>query len=592
MGHPEKLPIHGREGHGSKRVNFKLGWFLSIVGLGLACFVLNGIYLTNGFLGATLAKFSYDDGKNPDSLCPIVEKVDFSKYVYESNTVEKILHDAKFRNGSIDKLLGAVRFPTEIYDEMLLPEFADSIDELYKREPGWKPFEKFQNYLKKTFPIVHDRLELEKVNEFGLVYTWKGSVPEKKPLLLAAHYDVVPVQKETLDQWTFPPFTGGYDGKYLYGRGVSDCKDLLIALLETVQLLLSEDKFKPERTIILAFGYDEEALGSGAKKISEHLLEKYGPDSILQIIDEGNSGYGEFEGLNLILPATAEKGYVDSIIELYTPGGHSSVPPKHTAIGILAKLLSDIEDVEFESVISNVNPVLNQLQCLAEHSPLLDHDLRKNILKAHFDAGANAALLKYLSQKPADKFLVTTSQAVDIISGGVKSNALPEHASALVNHRIAVEELVQSTYEKILNQIKNIAEKFELGVVFEGETVVEASGHGYFNYTLNQQLEPAPVTPIRDQIWNLFGGSVRHFYEDVIFEGENKQFVWAPYLSTGNTDTKSYWDLTRSIYRYAPGLPTPQLNIHSVDERVNFDGHLLIIAFYYNYLQVVDSLAQ
>lgn len=78
----------------------------------------------------------------------------------------------------------------------------------------------------------------------------------------------------------------------------------------------------------------------------------------------------------------------------------------------------------------------------------------------------------------------------------------------------------------------------------------------------------------------------------MIFAGQNKQFVWAPYLSTGNTDTKSYWDLTRNIYRYAPGLPTPQLNIHSVDERVNFDGHLLIIAFYYNYLQVVDSLAQ
>ncbi|PSK38757.1 hypothetical protein C7M61_002696 [Candidozyma pseudohaemuli] len=592
MGSEKELPIYGNGNVAPKKRNCKMVWSLGLVLVGLSCYLLSGISNTQGYLGDTFRSFSGDDGKNPDSLCPIVEKVKFSDFVYESDTVDRILHDAKFRNQSIEKLLGAVKYPTEIYDEMTRPEEADSVDELLKIEPGWKYFQDFQKYLKKTFPKVHEHLSLDKVNDFGLVYTWKGKDENKKPLLLTAHYDVVPVQKETLDQWTFPPFTGGYDGKFLYGRGVSDCKDLLIGLLETVELLLTEDKFSPERTIILAFGYDEEAGGSGAQKIFKHLVGKYGPDSMLQIIDEGSSGYQEMEGLNVILPATGEKGYVDSFIELYTPGGHSSVPPKHTSIGILAKLLSDIEDAEFESVITNANPVLNQLQCLAEHSPLIDNDLRKNILKAHFDTKANEALLKYLRAQVSQKFLVTTSQAIDIISGGVKSNALPEHASALVNHRIAVEELVKSTSEKVLGQIKQIAEKHELGLIFEGQTVYEPTEHGYFNYTLRQGLEPAPVTPTQDEIWNLFGGSLRHFYEDVVFAGESKEFVFAPSLMTGNTDTKWYWDLTRNIFRYAPGLPNPHLNIHSVDEKTNFDGHLLIIAFYYNYLQVVDQLAQ
>ncbi|KAF7999535.1 hypothetical protein HF325_006211 [Metschnikowia pulcherrima] len=84
--------------------------------------------------------------------------------------------------------------------------------------------------------------------------------------MLTAHYDVVPVQPETLNQWTFPPFDGAYDGRYVYGRGVSDCKDLLVGLLETVELLLSEDRFAPQRTIVLAFGYDEEAAGRGPKR--------------------------------------------------------------------------------------------------------------------------------------------------------------------------------------------------------------------------------------------------------------------------------------------------------------------------------------
>ena len=122
--------------------------------------------------------------------------------------------------------------------------------------------------------------------------------------------------------------------------------------------------------------------------------------------------------------------------------------------------------------------------------------------------------------------------------------------------------------------------------------VRELTPNGYFNYSLREALEPAPVTPMGDEIWNLFGGSLRYHYENLIFPNESKEYIFAPSLSTGNTDTKSYWDLTRNIFRYAPGIPTTKLNIHSVDERVDFDGHLLIIAFYYNYLQVVDHLAQ
>src|SRR5699024_7880743 len=113
-------------------------------------------------------------------------------------------------------------------------------------------------------------------------------------------------------------------------------------------------------------------------------------------------------------------------------------------------------------------PVLNQLQCIAEHSSTVDRTLRKNILKSHFDVDANKEVLKYLSKDPETKYLVTTSQAVDMVQGGTKSNALPEHASVLVNHRIALEESVEMVTDKVLNQVKNVAERFDLGIVFNG----------------------------------------------------------------------------------------------------------------------------
>lgn len=525
----------------------------------------------------------------PNSLCPIVPKIDPSDVLHNQNTINYILSDKSFHTSVRKKLLNAVKIPTEIFDGMENPQSVKSLKELYELDPRWKPFEKFHDYLEKTYPLVHKHLQLKKINKFGLVYTWKGKDTSKKPIMLTAHQDVVPVPHETIDQWTFPPFEGGFDGKYLYGRGVSDCKNLLIALMGTIELLLEEDKFKPQRTIILAFGYDEEAAGKGAEEISDYLVNKYGPDSILQIIDEGDEGYQEIEGVKLVLPATGEKGHLNSVIDLFTPGGHLSVPPKHTSIGIMSQLITEIEDKEFSPILTNNNPVLGQLYCLAEHSKILNKSIKGDILKAQIDQNANQRVVEYLSKDAETKYLITTSQAVDIIEGGVKSNALPEHVSVVVNSRIAVEENVNTVVSKLKADISTIADKFNLGLIIDNQEIIEPTEHGYFNYSLIESLEPAPVSPINGESWNIFGGSLRYLYEDLIFPDSNDTFIVAPFLSTGNTDTKSYWDLTRNIYRYQPSIATKNSNIHSIDEKLDFEGHFHIIAFYYYYLQLVDG---
>lgn len=54
-------------------------------------------------------------------------------------------------------------------------------------------------------------LKRTKVNTYGLVYEWDGA-KDGKPLLLAAHTDVVPVNPETYDDWINPPYSGYYEG--------------------------------------------------------------------------------------------------------------------------------------------------------------------------------------------------------------------------------------------------------------------------------------------------------------------------------------------------------------------------------------------
>jgi Gly-Xaa carboxypeptidase len=65
-------------------------------------------------------------------------------------------------------------------------------------------------------------------------------------------------------------------------------------------------------------------------------------------------------------------------------------------------------------------------------------DFRKVIKRAAHSEKALRLLEKILFKNPVYKSFVGTTQAIDLIQGGVKVNALPESAWAVINHRISV----------------------------------------------------------------------------------------------------------------------------------------------------------
>lgn len=247
--------------------------------------------------------------------------------------------------------------------------------------------------------------------------------------MLAAHQDVVPVNSGTLDDWTYPPWDGVYDGKYMWGRGAGDCKNMLTAELEAITLLLKAG-FEPKRTVLLAYGFDEESKGyNGAGELAKYIEHKHGKDSMLMIVDEGGLGIGDMWGAPMALPATGEKGYVDVNITLKTPGGHSSAPPPHTNIGMLSTLITQLEEDPYKPSLSQESPIFSMLECISEHGEL-PTGIRKSV-----DAGGRTGKVGEVARKHLahwfaslgnfQRFLVQTSQAVDIIGGGIKINALP-----------------------------------------------------------------------------------------------------------------------------------------------------------------------
>ncbi|KAJ9105002.1 hypothetical protein QFC20_004443 [Naganishia adeliensis] len=448
------------------------------------------------------------------------------------------LYSEKAKERIIDWLSGAVKVPTEAYDDM-----AD-----VEGDERFKVFGVFHKY--KT-------LSVEKVNTYGLAYEWTGSDPSLKPLMLAAHQDVVPVERSTVLDWTYPPFSGHYDGTNIWGRGSSDDKTGLISIMSAVELLI-EGGFKPTRTVVLAYGFDEECGGKvGALALGKYLEEKYGRDSMLMLVDEG-SGMTERYGQTFAEPSTGEKGYLDVELSVATPGGHSSVPPPHTGIGLLALAINTLENNPMSPYMTRKNPLYSAMQCYA-HYGHIDGEIKDTLKLASGEGKRGEKALKKLAGLIAglggqERASVTTTRAVDLVKGGVKVNALPELSQAVINHRINTDSSVAELQEEMINVLQPLTEEYELSFHAFGKEISDlkdARGTLTLAEAFDSALEPARVSPsdTDSPAWNLLSGSAKATWS-TRKGADHTDLIMVPGLGIGNTDTKRYWNLTRNIYRF------------------------------------------
>ncbi|KAJ7670374.1 carboxypeptidase S [Mycena rosella] len=489
----------------------------------------------------------------------------------------------EFLMRAVGQLSAAVQIPTETFDAM------GPVGE----DERWVSRGSFVEHLATAFPLVHATLELQKVNTYGLIYTWQGSDASLKPLMLMGHYDVVPVAPLSADQWTHPAYSGHFDGTFVWGRGSSDDKSGVIGILTSIEVLL-EKKFAPTRTVVLSFGFDEEAGGyHGAGHLGPVLLERFGPDSFAIIVDEG-AGYSENYGAIFAAPGIAEKGSVNVNVEVQTPGGHSSVPPEHTSIGMLAAMIVHLERNAPKAVLEVGTPAFQMAQCIGAHGPAMQPALKRAILHAGKSKKALQKAEALLLQDPMYKAMVGTTLAVDIVSGGVKSNALPEQALAVVNHRIATQSSVKATTSRDAELLMDLAAQFNLSVTAYGEllTAVGASAYGTLELSAPQTLEPAPITPSDTPAFRLLAGTIRTAFQTARKDAQETIFV-TPGMMTGNTDTRFNWALSQHIFRYGHGnmISGGLGGIHTVNEHILAASFVEMITFFTTLILNVDESA-
>lgn len=430
-----------------------------------------------------------------------------------------------------ERLAAALRIPTVITSQR-------------PAELDGEPFLAFSAWLATTYPRLHATLALERVSGHSLLYTWPGSDPSLAPILLLAHQDVVPAADP--ERWTHPPFAGAIADGFVWGRGAIDDKGPLVAICEAIEALLAEG-FAPRRTVLLAFGHDEEVGGPTGAVVMGKLLAKRGIRPAL-VLDEGYAllEAGTVPGLaGLLAPVgVAEKGYVTLEVVASAAGGHSSTPPLRTATGALAGAITQLEANPFPISVGGVTGSF--FAWIAPELPLPGRI-----------AIANADLLAPLlsgpvRREPGINALLRTTTAVTMLSGSPKDNVLPTEATARVNFRI----LPGETAESVLARVREIVRAPDMAVEFGGE-----------------HRDPSPVSPSDGPAFALLQRTIGELFPGAVV---------APALVVGGTDARHYHVAADAVYRFAPfryGAEDIKLP-HGIDERLSIENLTDAVRFY------------
>jgi carboxypeptidase PM20D1 len=437
----------------------------------------------------------------------------------------------RFGDSSNFRLVEAIRFKTITSQN----NHIDSIE-----------FFKFHDFLTKSYPFVHKHLRLNKMNGLALLYKWEGINHSLNPILLMSHQDVVPVEPSSFRKWEFEPFSGKASNGFIYGRGTLDVKTGIISQLEAIEFLL-KNGFKPQRTIYLAYGHDEEVGGQdGAKKIADFLFKQ--GEKLDFVLDEGGSIVsGSIPGLSkpVALVGIAEKGYVSLKLSVNSKGGHSSMPPKETAIGILSAALTKIEKKPFQKKLKGAAALLfNYL------APEMGFKARLVFGNRWLFA---PLIEKKLDLNNATRALLHTTSAGTIISGGNKENVLPFEVMAILNFRILPGESIASVQQYVKKVIDDKRVKISTTEHFVDE--------------------PSDISNPHSKSFRKVQSTISSCFHDVLV---------APYLTLGSTDARHFGKLTKHIYRFVPfRLSKSDLSrIHGINERISIENYHESINFY------------
>jgi len=248
----------------------------------------------------------------------------------------------------------------------------------------------------------------------------------KRPVLLAAHADVVGVEPE---KWTVDPFAGVVKDGYVYGRGAIDFKGGMAVFARAV-MLLAERKIPLARDVIFVAEADEEGGRYNTAWLAREQWEKIDCEFAL---NEGGWIMKRDDGsVRYVSISTADKSSVALTLTALGTSTHSSMPRPDNAIFTLSRALAKLAD--YETPVRLTPSTRQFFATLARTSGPPMSDQFRNLLTD--DPALVRQADREISKDPLLHALMRNTIAPVTMNAGFRNNVIPGSAEATINMRV------------------------------------------------------------------------------------------------------------------------------------------------------------
>ena len=375
----------------------------------------------------------------------------------------------------------------------------------------------------------------------------------KKPVLLAAHADVVPVERE---KWTVEPFAGVEKDGFVYGRGAMDFKGGMAVFARAV-MKLAEEKVPLARDVIFLTEADEEQGQFNTTWLAKNHWDKI--DAEFALNEGGYILEDTDKKIRKINVTTVEKLSVTFALKATGPSGHSSrpYPPKEMANGRLIAALAKLAAHDPKVKIVPASEAYFKALLPVSSDPIAS-DI-KALLGAKDQSALDAAANELVSNSPKDSLLLHAllrdTMVITMIEAGVKPNVIPGEAKAIVNTRL----LPGTTTDQMVEEIKGVIDDPAIDVsIVTAMSQAEAKQY----YLMRTRV---PASPIDTDLYKALHRNARIAWGEVTL---------IPTMFEAGTDATAWRERNVPVYGIYPYPLNDDIlrRMHGNDEKISTEA--------------------
>jgi acetylornithine deacetylase/succinyl-diaminopimelate desuccinylase-like protein len=283
-------------------------------------------------------------------------------------------------------------------------------------------------FLKTKFEPLGFQVDIYPTPEAGkahFIARLKGD-GSKKPILIAAHSDVVGVERE---KWSVDPFAGVIKDGYVMGRGAIDFKGGLAVFAEAV-MMLAKNKVPLARDIIFLSEADEEGGKYNTSWLAQSHWDKM--DCEFSLNEGGWIIKNEDGSVRYVSISTADKLAVSLLVTAKGTSTHSSMPRPDNAIFTLSKAMAKIADYDTQpKLIDSTKEFFTTLEKTSK-PPMSTYF--HNLVNSDDPALVKTAAAE-ISKDPLLHAIMRNTIAPVFLNAGFRGNVIPGTADATLNFR-------------------------------------------------------------------------------------------------------------------------------------------------------------